>query len=360
MGDSARPESFARSEVLSADEYLYYYPRGNATVKMNDNTSPYGPSPRVRKLLEGRASSIIGGLQECTYYPDQTAEKLRVKIASLNSMMPGQVMVGCGADEILDLLARVFINHGDRAIVPVPAYWMYNRFATLNGARVSTPFIGKPPSLECFDPGVGKLLFISSPNNPAGNMFSTQSIATLASTFNGIVVVDEAYAEYAGTSVAPLVNEFSNLVIVRTFSKIYGLPNFRIGYSISCAATASLMRKIKNPFNVTSVSQIVALEALSDQNFVGDIRERNAVEREYVRKGMETLGLTVYPSSANFLLSEFGSSRETVHSELQIRGIFTRKIEQPGYNGCLRITVRSRKENELFLTCLNEIMGGDS
>ncbi len=358
MNPKVKPESMAREEIVSAEEYLYVYPRGENSVKMNDNTSPYGPCPGVRKLLEGRASDMIGGLQECAYYPDQTAEKLRNAIASLNGVTPEQVVVGCGADEILDMLTRVFINRGDRAVVPVPAYWMYNRFASLNGAEIVSPFMGKPPSLEGFDPGQGKMLLISSPNNPAGNVLGSENIASLASSFDGIVVVDEAYAEYADTTVAPLVNEFGNLVVVRTFSKIYGLPNFRIGYSISGDTTASLLRRIKNPFNVTSVSQSVALEALADQHFVRNIRERNAVEREYLRSEMERLGLTVYPSAANFLLAEFNGKRDVVCDMLQSNGIFTRKIEQPGYGDCLRITVRTRKENDIFLKELKEIMAG--
>ena len=354
MSRRANLSTLARTEVVSAEEYLYTYPRGVSSVKMNDNTSPYGPSPGVRKLLEGCALEMIGGLQECTYYPDQTASRLWEEIASFNGVSPEQVVVGCGADEILDMLARVFINRGDRAVVPVPAYWMYNRFASLNGAEVCSPFMGKPPSLDGFDPGVGKMLLISSPNNPAGNAFSTDGVASLASSFGGIVVIDEAYAEYAGTTAAPLVNEYDNLVAVRTFSKIYGLPNFRIGYSISSEAIASLLRRIKNPFNVTSVSQSVALAALSDQRFVGEIRKRNAGERAFMRSGMERLGLTVYPSVANFLLVELEGRRDAVYDGLQTRGVFTRKIEQPRYGGCLRVTVRSRSENEIFLKALSE------
>ena len=359
MSKGARPESLARQEIVSADEYLYVYPRGESSVKMNDNTSPYGPSPGVRRLLEGKALEMIGGLQECTYYPDQTAKRLREEIASLNSVSPEQVVIGCGADEILDMLARVFINRGDRAVVPVPAYWMYYRFASLNGAEVCSPFMGKPPSLRGFDPGRGKILFISNPNNPAGNVFSTEDIASLASSFDGIVIIDEAYAEYAGTSVAPLVGECDNLVAVRTFSKIYGLPNFRIGYSISGLTIASLLRRIKNPFNVTSVSQAVALEALSDQHFVDRIRGKNSIERSYLKEGMERLGLTVYPSSANFLLAGLEGRRDEVHDRLQSKGVFTRRIEQTGYSDCLRVTVRSRKENEILLKGLREILEGN-
>lgn len=325
---------------------------------MNDNTSPYGPAPRIREMLEGKMSAIIGGLEGCTYYPDQTAYNLRQKIASLNGVTPDQVVVGCGADEVIDMIVRVFVNHGDTAIVPLPEYWMYSRLARIGGAKVLNPSIGKPPELKGFRPERGKVLFISNPNNPAGNLFDGETIGSLAEEFPGIVILDEAYAEYAGQSLTSLVNEYTNLVVVRTFSKIYGLTNFRIGYSISSKEIAFLLRKIKNPFNVPSVSQSLALEALSDQNFVNEVRERNASEREYLRERLERMGVTVYPSCANFLLVDFGADCDPIFNGLVARGIFTRRISQPGYEGCIRITVRSRGENDAFLAGLCGVMGG--
>lgn len=344
-----------RRVVSELEEQSYFYPRGEGELKFNDNTSPYGPSPAVRRLMARSVVDIIGGYGESTFYPDQSAAELRKDIAGVEGVDAEGIVVGCGADELLDMLFRVFIDRGDTVTAPVPAYFMFEHFARLGSATVAKPSMGKPPSLPPPAPG-SRVYIISNPNNPTGAAFDESEILDIVDSFPGLVVVDEAYAEYSGRTLARETAKCSNLVVVRTFSKIHGLPNFRIGYSISSREIALEMRKVKNPFNVTTVSQKLASEAVKDREFVEHVRAENELERRRLSESLESMGLAVFRSSANFLLVDAGPGRDALAAGLAGKGVYVKQVTEPPYEKCLRITVRSREENGEMLSRLGEVL----
>ena len=344
-----------RRVVSELEEQSYFYPRGEGELKFNDNTSPYGPSPSVRSLMGRSVVDIIGGFGESTFYPDQSAAALRKDIAAAEGVDAEGIVVGCGADELLDILFRVFIEAGDTVTAPVPAYFMFEHFARLSSATVAKPPMGRPPSLPPPEPG-STVYIISNPNNPTGAIFAEKEMLDIVDSFPGLVIVDEAYAEYSGRTLARETATRPNLVVVRTFSKIHGLPNFRIGYSISSVEIALEMRKVKNPFNVTTVSQKLASVAVKDREFVEHVRAENEVERGRLRRSLESMGLAVFDSSANFLLVDAGSRRDALVAGLAGKGVYVKEVTEPFYEKCIRITVRSRDENSEMLSRLGDVL----
>lgn len=356
MVEPSKEEGRVRKEVLGAREQSYFYPRGKGELKFNDNTSPFGPSPRVRKVMERSIAEVIGGVSESTFYPDQNAEALREAIADTESVDPEGIVIGTGADELLDILFRVFVNQGDSVTIPIPAYFMYQHFASLNSARIIEPHMGRPPQLPLPADRKSRIYIVSNPHNPTGTLFPEGDFLRLLESYDGIVVVDEAYSEYSGSTLVPQVGQHPNLVVVRTFSKIHGLTNFRIGYSISSPEVAHEMRKVKNPFNVTTVSQKLALAAVTDRNYVAEIRDRVARERTRLSRSLGALGFQVLDSNANFLLIDGGDGVDTINNSLKEAGVFMKRVDDAGYENCLRLTVRSEEENTEMLSRLSAVM----
>ncbi len=354
MDGMSREMALVRKAVMEAKEQAYFYPRGEGELKFNDNTSPFGPSPSVRKVMERSVVDIIGGFGESSFYPDQNADDLRAAISSVENVEPDSVVVGTGADELLDMIFRVFVNDGDIVTIPVPAYFMYEHFASLNSATIHRPYLGRPPSLPRKSDDRSRVYILSNPHNPTGTLFPEEDIVDILNTHGGIVVVDEAYAEYSASTLVPLISSFPNLVVVRTFSKIHGLPNFRVGYSISSTEVAAQLRKVKNPFNVPTVSQKLATAAVSDRRFVETVREKVASERSRVSLALKSLGFHVFESRANFLLADAGDSCDGLFSALTQRGVYMKRVTDSGYENCLRLTVRSTEENTEMLRRLSE------
>ncbi len=351
-----RIRKLARDSVIRAEEETYFYPRGSGKLKFNDNTSPFGPSPAVRKIMDSRVVDIIGGDAESGYYPDQNASELRKLIAANENVAEECVVVGAGADEIIDMIFRVFVNPGDVVCIPTPSYFIYDHFALISSAKAVHQRLGKPPVIPFPADAGSKLYVISNPNNPVGTLFPVERILELLASFRGIMVVDEAYSEYAGVTLVPHIQNFPNLVVVRTFSKIYGLTNFRIGYSISVPEIAGQMRKVKNPFNVSTVSQKLAAEAVKDQPYVKKIRELVGRERTRVRERLRALGIATFDSDANFVLAEVGPGRDMIADALESDGVYFKRISDPDYGNCLRLTIRSPDENTEMLSRFERVL----
>ncbi len=356
MDEQARDSGRVRNEVLRAKEQTYFYPRGKGELKFNDNTSPYGPSPAVRELMGRSICEVIGGVEESTFYPDQNADALRSAVAAVEGIEPDCIVTGTGADELLDILFRALVDKGEIVTIPVPAYFMYEHLASLNSATIRTPHMGRPPRLPDGADSKSKMYIFSNPHNPTGSLFTREEIVRLVDSFKGMVVVDEAYAEYADSTVVPLIRNHPNLVVVRTFSKIHGLPNFRIGYCIASVEIALQLRKVKNPFNLTTVSQKLATAAVQDRGYVASIRSTNALERRRMSKALESLGFHVFSSSANFILIDLGDRCNSIFSALIRKGVYTKRVNDAGYENCIRVTVRSKEENDEMLLRLSDIV----
>jgi len=294
-------------------------------------------------------------------YPDPLQTELRNRLALAHGVSPSNIFVGNGSDESIDLLVRIFCRPKiDSIIICPPTYGMYEVVAAINDVEVTTvplreDFRIDPRALEDVFTEQTKLLFLCSPNNPTANLLDRESVVGLIGKFPGIVVVDEAYFEFSGGStLISEVQNFANLVVIRTFSKAWGLAGLRVGYSIASESIIDYMLRVKPPYNVNRISQELALAALdagirTDTNVAAIVSERSMLADRIAQFQFVE---TVFPSDANFLLVRADNARR-LHRFLLDRQIVVRdRSLLAGCEGCLRITVGTRDENEKLLEAL--------
>ena len=295
-------------------------------------------------------------------YPDPLQMSLKKEIAELRGIKQERIFISNGSDEIIDLLFRAFCEPGSsKGYIFPPTYGMYQVCAAINNIEIVEIPLNEqfeiPPISEIRDyistPG---LLFICSPNNPTGNSSSTEEIARIAESFNGIVVIDEAYIDFSEQeSAISLLNKNANIIILQTFSKAYGLAGARVGMAFSNPEIIAVLNKIKPPYNVNTLSINAALEVLSANERIQLQIAKIKLERELICKELIKLEIVkkVYPSDTNFLLVKF-VNEELVFKTLLKNGIVVRnrtsQIEK-----CLRITIGTKTENEQLIKLLKEI-----
>lgn len=322
-------------------------------AKLDGNENPYGASPNVREALARFPHYHI--------YPDPEQRRVREAIAEYVGVTPEQIVVGNGSDELLDLTGRLFLSPRDKAVNAPPTFGMYEFVIRTYGAEVV-----EAPRREDFALDVdaagralatgAKLMFLASPNNPTGNAASAEELERLLSA-GAAIAVDEAYAEFAGESFAPLVAEHDNLIVIRTFSKWAGLAGLRAGYGVFPPAVAETIRKIKMPYNMTVAAQAAVLASLEDRAALSENVSTIVRERERMAKALDAFPwLRVYPSRANFLLCQVqGHAAMELQAELRKRGVLVRHFDSPGVRGCLRISVGRSQDTDRLVEALSEI-----
>jgi len=318
-------------------------------IKLASNENPFGPSPRA--IAAARAA-----LSHSELYPDGGCFALRQKLAAKWSLEPDQFAVGNGSNELLELLGHVFLRPGDEAVMGAPAFVVYKLVTLLFGARaVEVPTRGFAHDLDAMKAAITprtKLVFVASPNNPTGVPNSSSEFLSFARSLpdHVVLVFDEAYADYAedAPDVRPLIREGGKIVALRTFSKAYGLASLRIGYAYSSAEMASLLGRVRQPFNVNAIAQAAAIGALDDDEFVSRSVRDNRAGLLQLQEGFRHLGLECVPSSANFILVRVGQGVECFQA-LQRRGVIVRPVKSYGLPEWVRITVGTREQNERVL-----------
>lgn len=317
-----------------------------AKVKLSSNESPLGPSPEVIKAVKREARRL-------SRYPDPQAKELKLAISEYLKVDVDCIAIGNGSDELLDLVCKAFLDPGDRAVIPVPTFAMYEIACRVNGG------VPKFVELEEFrwDASAlvdalakAKLAFIGRPNNPTGNGPSSKQVRRLLASGKP-VVVDEAYAEFAGYTLAGFAARKENLLVLRTFSKAFGLAGLRVGYAIGTPEVVEVLESIRMPFNVNRLAQAAAVAALRDLRHMRKVVALVRRGREYLRRELSKLGLHVLPSEANFLMADvrpIGTSAPELCRFLARRGILIRDLS--GFRGAgegyVRISVGTREENE--------------
>lgn len=293
-------------------------------------------------------------------YPDPLQKKLKKRISELKNVPSENIFLGNGSDEAIDLLFRGFCAPGkDKALICSPTYGMYQVSADINDVEVIDVLLTSDWQLNLdgirshFSDANLKLIFICSPNNPTGNSMKKEDVLSLASKFNGLVVVDEAYIDFAEQkSFANELQNHNNLVILQTLSKAWGLAGIRLGMAFASTEIIDVLNRIKPPYNVNQLTQEKALEKLADE--VGFQKEVKAIlsERKRLREELSKLQnvLNVFPSDANFLLVKFVKPK-LVYDALVSKGIVVRDRSKVAY-GCLRITVGTEEENSVLLNAL--------
>lgn len=321
-------------------------------IKLASNENAFGPSP---KGVEGARRA----LEQAHLYPDGGAFALRNKLAAKLDLAPGQLVIGNGSNEVLELLGHVFLGPGDETVMGTPAFIVYKLVTLLFGAKpVEVPLRNHRHDLDALAAAVTprtKIVFLPSPNNPTGTSNSAGEVLDFARSLpeHVIFAFDEAYSEYLASppDLRPLIAEGRKVICLRTFSKIYGLASLRVGYGYCSEELAAFLNRVREPFNVNAPAQAAAVAALDDHEFLARCRESNRQGLRTLGRGLERLGIEFVPSEANFLLARVGDAQR-IFLELQRLGVIVRPVGPYGLPEYVRISVGTEAENERLLEAL--------
>ena len=321
-------------------------------IKLASNENPLGPSPKAMAVIND-------GVATLHRYP---AFRLREALADRWKVTADQVILGNGSDEILGLLARTFLSPGDEAVMADQTFVIYKmEVMAAHGKAVIVPLVQwrhDVMAMAAAMTGRTRLLFLCNPNNPTGTMVSAEEVARLLARVpeHVVVVFDEAYFEYVRSSAFPdsmaYVKQGRNAIVLRTFSKIYGLAGLRIGYGVTTPEIANFLNRVRPPFNANSLAQRAALAALDDDEHVAKSRAVNQTGMEQVVTGLRALGLAPIPSETNFVYFDAGRDGRQVFESLLRLGVIVRHIE----GRMIRVTIGQADENGAFLTALGQIL----
>jgi len=360
-------ESLLRSHIAEMEAYTPIVPfdvlsarlgrEPKDIIKMDANENPYGPSPKVLAAL--------ANLEYPHIYPDPESTYLRAALAEDTGLPLENLLAGAGADELIDLVMRVFLNPGDAIINCPPTFGMYPFDAGVNDAQVISV-----PRREDFSvdvAGIGnailqetsrnvKLLFLTSPNNPDGSVISDPDLRLLLK-LPVMVVLDEAYVEFYGTSRIQWILDYDNLIVLRTFSKRAGLAGMRVGYGAFPLWLMPHLWKIKQPYNVTVASSVAAIAALDDAVYLKHVVQLLTDERERLYTALCDISyLRPYPSHSNFILCQvLDRDAHELKLVLEQKGILVRYYTTKGLQDCIRISVGKPEHTDILLRVLNTL-----
>ena len=325
-------------------------------VKLASNENPLGMSPKARKAVE----AAIGGIER---YPDQF-DLIRA-VAARAGVAQNQVVLGNGSNDVLDLIARVFLAPGRSAVFAQYAFAVYPLATLSTGAElISTPAKNYGHDLDAMLAAIRpdtRIIWIANPNNPTGTFLPYPELRAFLEAVppDVVVVLDEAYNEYLPPAervdTAGWIKDFPNLVVLRTFSKIFGLAGLRIGYALASVAVADLMNRIRQPFNVNNLALAAAVAALDDHLFVAESYELNRRGMEQLVAGLKRLGLEHIPSHGNFVTFKIADAA-AINQKLLKQGVIVRPIGGYGLPDWLRVTIGSKPENARFLEALEKAL----
>ena len=332
---------------------LYYNPKVFG-LRMDTSTNPLGSNPAAKEALRECMESDLD------QYPSPYSDGLRAALSDLYSLPPEDFVVGNGSDEALDTIFKSFMEPGETVVLPYPGYSLHSFFVKVNAGKVSWVDTREDFQLDVdkLNEAKGKLLLLCNPNNPTSNTFRREDIeAAIEGCPDRIVIVDEAYGEFAGKSFIPDVEGFENVIVTRTFSKAYGLAGMRIGYAVSNPDLARVMQRVKIPYSLNRVSEAVAIKALKDQEYVR--RSVRVVEegRRQLQDGLARLGFEVFPSEANFILFRGKVDHRALVSQLAAKAVMIRDFgEKRRLENCVRTTIGTQAMNQLLLEKLAEVL----
>ncbi len=331
----------------------------NNIIKLSSNESSYGPSPKVLEKI-----NLQETLSNSHRYPNIDGAKLRDKLASINNLNANQIVLGCGSDETLLFTALAFCQDGDEIIHAQHGFEMYSIITKIVGAtsklvkedenfKVTVTSI-----LDAVTPST-KIIYLANPNNPTGTYLSRNQIIDILDKLpkNIILVLDGAYAEYVTKedydSSFSLVDQFENVIITRTFSKAYGLAGIRLGWCYSSEKVASILNKVKGPFNTQSLSQEMAIIALDDKEYLSKVIKSNRDTKSWFESELEKIKIKTRPSEGNFSFVEMSDEEaKKIFAHLTNSGIIVRQLDSYGLPNCLRITIGTRAEMEATINSL--------
>ncbi len=355
LPDAVTPQTLLRQEVLAL--HAYHAPSGSGMVKLDAMENPYSIPPELRdEIAKAVADAPINR------YPDPGAVSLKEKIRAVTGLPRGMdVLLGNGSDELIQLLALALNKPGATLLSVEPSFVMYKMIAAFTGMR----YVGVPlaadfsldlsATLAAIEREQPALVFLAYPNNPTGNLFSADAVKRIIEAAPGLVVVDEAYYAFASDSFIPHMARYPNLLVMRTFSKL-GMAGLRLGFLAGNTAWLDQLEKLRLPYNVGVLPQLVAEKLLDHHDVLLQQAKLLKQERSRLYRQLEAVaGVQVYPSEANFLLFRVPNAT-AVFDGLKRRGVLIKNLNggHPMLHDCLRVTVGTEDENERFMNALKE------
>ncbi|MDF2514279.1 MAG: hisC1 [Herbinix sp.] len=329
-------------------------------IKLAGNENTNGYSPHVTEVLKN-------SLEDISYYPDMNCTVLREKLAKLHKVDPEELVFGNGSFELISILAQTFLNEEDESIIMEPSFGWYKNVTLQMGAKIITvPLEHFKVNLESAKKHITdrtKIVWLCNPNNPTGTIVTEQELRHFLMDLpsNILLVLDEAYVDYVAETGYPnsigLLREYDNVILLRTFSKAYGLASLRIGYGIANKQIINSLNKVRNPINTNALAQIAASASLEDQEFRAYVLENNKRGLELYYETLSELRLEYVPSNCNFILFNVGVDSEELAREYLKRGIIIRAGKEFGLATWVRISIGTYEENELVLNILKDLIG---
>ncbi len=329
-----------------------FQPAETDVVKLNTNENPYPPSPAVMEAIRDISE------EQMRRYPDPHGNKFRKAAAEVNGVGPDYIMCCNGGDELLKIAIRAFCDENRPLAYPVPTYSLYPVLANLQNCKaIEVPFDSEfnlPAKLAAAG---ASLTIVCNPNAPTGSFVSVDEMKSLAGKLSGVLLIDEAYVDFAQDNCAALVKDFDNVIILRSMSKGYCLAGIRLGYAIAQPALIAGLMKVKDSYNVDAVAITAATAAIRDQSYFQQNVKKVKAERARLTQQLRDLGLDVPDSSGNFVLAKCKNHKAVeIYEKLVERKIYVRYFDYPNLNDKLRITVGTSEQNDKLLLALKEIL----
>lgn len=328
-------------------------------VKLASNENPFGCSPKVTAFLQEQKNNTA-------IYPDGYAQTLRTVVAEHLQVAENELIFGNGSDDLIAIITRALLYPGVNTVMAYPSFSQYEHNAIIEGAEIrKVPCVDGYHDLQAMLAQVDdntSVVWICSPNNPVGTIVGSEELVRFLDQVPShvLVVLDEAYIEYVTDTnyedTLPLYRKYPNLVLMRTFSKAYGLASFRVGYAIANADIIAKLDPVRAPFNNTVLSQAVASIAMKDQSFIQQCVEKNEEGKKQFYAFCEKHNLHYFPSQTNFVLFEVKADSQVVFEELMKRGFITRSGSALGVPNYLRVTIGTVEQNAKFLSLLEEVL----
>ncbi len=329
-------------------------------IKLASNENPLGCSPMAKK-------AVTDMLENPALYPDGNCTELRNELSQVFGLKPQQFVFGAGSNEIISFIAQVFINPGDESIMPVPSFlWYEIAVRTMDGVVVEVPLKNHRHDLDAMKASITdktKVIWLCNPNNPTGTLFTQEELLNFLKDVpkNIIVVLDEAYYEFVTDSAypqsVPLLESYPNLIILRTFSKVYGLASLRVGYGMTSIEIAGYLNRVRPPFNINTLAQAAALASIRDSEFKQRSHESNRAGKEYLYEQFTQMGLEYIPTETNFMMVNVRTDGMEVFRKLLQKGVIIRFDPGFGMPEWIRVTIGTQEENEIFIDALKAVLG---
>lgn len=330
-------------------------PQGEGWVKLNTNENPYPPSPKV-------GPAVAAEVEQLRKYPEPVSRRLRKVIGERFGLTERNVIMGNGSDNILDLITRCFVD-STGAGHTVPSYSLYPVVAGMSDkGLVDVPFTREMKlDVDAIAAANAAVFFLTSPNAPTGVAFSRDEIAAVLERIDGLLVVDEAYVDFGGETAAPLLREYQNLIVVRTFSKSYGLAGMRVGFAMADAAIIAMLDRVRDAYNLDRIAQAAALAAFEDVEYFKEQCAKVIATREATLVELDSLGWFTYPSAANLLFTEPKNAKgessaavaNALFEHLKASKVLVRYFPRhPLTCAFIRVSIGTDSEMKVFLTAV--------